>query len=101
MFQYRHVLVRLRAGDSVREIARTRLMGRDKLAELLAVAEQRGWLDGKDPLPEDEVIAAALGGGQRARSTVSSVEPYREQVKRCSPPGHAARSGASVAKTLP
>ena len=64
MFQYRHVLVRLRAGDSVREIARARLMGRDKLAELRAVAEQQGWLDGNTSLPEDEVIAAAVGGGQ-------------------------------------
>ena len=36
MFQYRQVLVRLRAGDTVREIARSGLMGRDKLGELRA-----------------------------------------------------------------
>ena len=45
MFQYRQALVRLRSGDSVREIARSGLMGRDKLAQLQMLALQRGWLD--------------------------------------------------------
>ena len=82
MFQYRQVLVRLRAGDSVREIARSGLMGRDKLGELRGVAEQQGWLDASAELPGDEAIAAALGQGQRrASSTVSSVEPHREVVR--------------------
>ena len=40
MFQYRQVLVRMRAGDSVRQIARSGLMGRDKLGVLRAVALQ-------------------------------------------------------------
>lgn len=83
MFQYRQVLVRLRAGDSVREIARSGLMGRDKLGELRAVAEQQGWLEASAELPGDEAIATALGEGQRrASSTVSSVEPHREVVRR-------------------
>ena len=38
MSQYRQVLVRLRAGDSEREIARTGVMGREKLAALHASA---------------------------------------------------------------
>ncbi|MFT7775305.1 hypothetical protein [Roseateles sp.] len=33
MFQYRQVLVRLRAGDTAREIARSGLLGRDKITE--------------------------------------------------------------------
>ena len=67
MFQYRQVLVRMRAGDSVREIARSGLMGRDKLGMLRAVALQHGWLDANAELPDDERIAAAVsGGGQRA-----------------------------------
>lgn len=44
MFQYRQALVRLRAGDTVREIARTGIMGRDKLGELRSLALSRGWL---------------------------------------------------------
>ena len=34
MFQYRQVLVRMRQGDSDRDIKRARLMGRRKAAEL-------------------------------------------------------------------
>ena len=82
MFQYRQVLVRLRAGDTVREIARLGLMGRDKLAALRALAEQHGWLDASAEIPDDAAIAAVLGGRRRASSTVSSVEPHREVVKR-------------------
>ena len=83
MFQYRQVLVRLRAGDSVREVARSGLMGRDKLGVLRTVALQHGWLDASAELPDDAKIAAAVSGGsQRASSTVSSVEPHREIVQR-------------------
>jgi len=82
MFQYRQVLVRLRAGDTVREIARSGLMGRDKLGVLRAVAEAQGWLDAGAEVPADEAIVAALGQGRRARSTISSVEPHREVVRR-------------------
>ena len=81
MFQYRQVLVRLRAGDTVREIARSGLMGRDKLGALRAVAEQQGWLDVGADVPDDAAIVAALGAGRRARSTVSSAEPHRALVK--------------------
>ena len=82
MFQYRQVLVRFRAGDSVRELSRSGLMGRDKLATLRAVAQERGWLDPQAQMPDDQTIAAALGPGRRASSTVSSVEPHRELVQR-------------------
>ena len=82
MFQYRQVLVRLRAGDSVRELSRSGLMGRDKLATLRAVAQERGWLDPQAQMPDDQTIAAALVPGRRASSTVSSVEPHRELVQR-------------------
>jgi transposase len=82
MFQYRQALVRLRAGDTVREIARSRLMGRDKLAALRALAEAQGWLAADAELPDDESLNRALGARRRAASTVSSVEPLREVVQR-------------------
>lgn len=83
MFQYRQALVRLRAGDSVREIARSGLMGRDKLSELQALAGQHGWLDAARELPQDEALAAALGARKRvAASTVSSAEPHRAVIER-------------------
>jgi transposase len=49
---------------------------------LRAVAEAQGWLDAGADVPDDEAIVAALGAVRRARSTVSSVEPHREVVKR-------------------
>ena len=82
MHQYRAVLVRLRQGDSDRDIARARLMGRNKLARFRALAAQQGWLELSAALPEDEAIAAVVGAAKRARSTISTVEPYRELVER-------------------
>ncbi len=54
MFQYRQVLVRLRRGESDREIARGKYMGRRKLAVLREVAQRAGWLDPAAPLPEEQ-----------------------------------------------
>ena len=80
MFQYRQVLARLRRGESDREIARGKYMGRRKLAALREVARREGWLDPAAPLPEDAVIAAALGAPRRAASTVSSLEAHRALI---------------------
>ena len=76
MFQYRQVLVRLRQGDSDREIARSRLMGRPKVAAFRELATTQGWLSPDAPLPEDATLSAAIGQARRARSTISTVEPY-------------------------
>jgi len=45
VFQDRQVLVRLRQSDTDRQIARSGLMGRHKLAAFRAVCQQHGWLD--------------------------------------------------------
>jgi transposase len=82
MFQYRGVLVRMRQGDTDREIARAGLMGRPKAARLRALAAEQGWLDPEAPLPDDATIAALVGAARRARSTISTVEPHRAQVER-------------------
>jgi transposase len=82
MFQYRGVLVRMRQGDTDREIARAGLMGRPKAARLRALAAEHGWLEPEAPLPDDATIAALVGAARRARSTISTVEPHRAQVER-------------------
>jgi transposase len=82
MFQYRQVLVRLRQGDSDRDIARSRLMGRPKVAAFRALAASHGWLAPEAALPDDATLNAAIGQARRARSTISSVEPHRAQVER-------------------
>jgi hypothetical protein len=82
MFQYRQVPVRLRQGDSDRDIARSRLMGRRKVAALRGLAASQGWLVPEAPLPDDAALSAAIGQARRARSTISTVEPHRAQVGR-------------------
>jgi transposase len=82
MFQYRQVLVRMRQGDTDRDIARARLMGRRKSAQLRELATARGWLDPSAALPEDEAIVQALAAPKRARSTISSLEPFRDLIAR-------------------
>ena len=96
MFQYRAVLVRLRQGDSDRDIARARLMGRPKVAALRVLADRHGWLIADAPLPEDAVIAAAIGQARRARSTISSVEPFRERLTHWAEQGV---SGVAIRRT--
>ncbi len=82
MFQYQQILVRLRQGDSDRDVARSRLMGRPKVAALRALAISQGWLRLEAPLPDDAAIAALIGRARRARSTISTLEPYRAQIER-------------------
>lgn len=82
LFEYRQVLVRMRQGDSDRDIARGGLMGRKKLTTVRREAEARSWLDPVQPLPDDATIAGVFGRTPHLPHTcVSTVEPYREQVR--------------------
>jgi len=47
MYQYRNALVRMRQGDSDRDIARSKTMGRKKLAQVREMASEQGWLMGQ------------------------------------------------------
>ena len=80
MHHYRQALMRMRQGDSDREIAKSGLMGRRTAAALRALAGVRGWLDTASPLPEDAIIADALAAPKRASTTISRLEPRREQI---------------------
>jgi transposase len=83
MHQFRDVLIRLRAGDRDREIARLGLMGRVKVSNFRALAQRLGWLQADQPLPDLNTIAQGLGlSGKRAASTISKAQPFREQVAR-------------------
>lgn len=81
MYQYRHVLVRLRQGDSDRTIARSGLMGRRKIGEVKQVAKEQGWLNPDSPLPDDAVLAEYFAHTQALpASCISSIEAWRDQV---------------------
>jgi len=80
MHHYRQALLRMRQGDSDREIATARVMGRRKAAHWREVAGGLGWLNTDQPLPEDEAIAHAMGAPRRASTTVSTLESHRERL---------------------
>lgn len=81
MFQYRQTLVRLRLGDSDREIARSRTMGRKKVAQIREIALARGWLAPDAALPDDATVAVALMRKEPLpASCISTLEPWREQI---------------------
>jgi transposase len=81
MFHYRQVLVRMRQGDSDRDLARARLMGRRKAGQLRELATQQGWLTPGTALPEDTQLAAVLATGTALPvSCVSTLKPWREEI---------------------
>jgi len=82
VFEYRQVLARMRQGDSDRDIARSKLMGRKKAAQLRELAQQQGWLTSEIPLPDDAAIAAVVPRAKTAATSVSSLVDHREQVAR-------------------
>lgn len=65
MFQYRHVIHRMRMGDSDRTIAKSGLMGRTKCGVVRMVAQQKGWL-AAEPLPDDELLATVFESDRKA-----------------------------------
>ncbi|MGF6978233.1 transposase [Paraburkholderia sp. JPY465] len=82
VFEYRQVLARMRQGDSDRDIASARLMGRGKLKTVRQIALARGWLDPGRPLPDDAELAAIFGHNPKLpRSCVSTIEPFRDLVR--------------------
>ncbi len=80
MFELRTILVRMRQGDSDRALAKAGLIGRPKAKALRTVARARGWLEPANPLPDDAVLAQALGPPRATVPTPSCVEPYRAVV---------------------
>lgn len=80
MHEYRHIISRMRLGDSDRQIAKAKLMGRTKAAELRKSAIAQGWLDLNIPLPDTNELAKVLSKEERSVQT-SSIEPFAEEVK--------------------
>jgi len=55
-------------------------MGRRTAAALRVLASGQGWLDTAALLPDDATIAGALAAPKRASTTISSLEPLRDQM---------------------
>ena len=81
MYEYRQVIHRMRMGESDRAIARSKLMGRLKCAQVREVAEGKGWL-GNVPLPDDRELTEIFGGAAEATPTRQSLSlAHEERIK--------------------
>lgn len=80
MHEVRHILCRMRLGETDRQLAKARLIGRKKAAVLRLVFGREGWLDPAQLLPEDAAIAAALAAPTPKPLPTSSVEAYRDAI---------------------
>ena len=81
MNQLRELIYRLRAGESQRRIAKDLGISRTTVSKYQKWAEEQGYLDATNPLPEDATLLAALGKPPQPTHAVSSVEPYRKVVQ--------------------
>jgi transposase len=57
MYQYRQIIFRLRQGESIRGIARTKLADRKKIRQIQEIAIKQGWLNPESNLPTDEDLS--------------------------------------------
>lgn len=77
--EIRHVITRMRLGETDRQISRAGLMGRNKAATLRRLAIERDWLNKDIPMPSNETIAAAMRP-TATPSYTSTIDPFAEQV---------------------
>lgn len=56
MYQYSQIISQFRSGGTVRGMAKTKLADRKKLRKIRDIAQAQGWLNPKNPMPNDEVL---------------------------------------------
>lgn len=91
MYQLRHILVRMRQGESDRALARSGLIGRDKSRSLRKLAREQGWLETSTTLPDNETLLRSVSShstqsddtadDHSSPASQSCVVPYKEQVE--------------------
>jgi integrase len=79
MHEIRHILYRMRQGEFDRDLARIRLIGRGKAADLRKIATLQGWLSPENPLPDDVVLAGALAHPRLKPGRPSSLHSHKER----------------------
>ncbi|HYQ90930.1 MAG TPA: IS21 family transposase, partial [Candidatus Competibacteraceae bacterium] len=81
-YLYRPSLGRRRQGASDREIARSGILGRRKIAKVRAVAAACGWLALDSPVPDEAVLSAQFARHEAVpASGISTLAPWREQIR--------------------
>lgn len=80
MYEYRQIVYRLKAGQSVRCISQETAFGRNKIQEIKKIATTHGWLSDK-LLPEEALLAEIIGKHQPPPASKSQATPYSALIK--------------------
>jgi hypothetical protein len=82
MYDYRQIIHRIRMGQTDREIARTKIIGRTKCGQIRAIAQDKGWLAEESPLPDDAALSEVFTNKASSNPThQSKCHSYEEQIK--------------------
>jgi transposase len=80
MYEYRQIIMHMRAGQSDRNIAQQKLAGRRKCQTIRVIAKQQGWLDSARALPSDKELADILSAPKPTHRSESRVMPYKDHI---------------------
>jgi transposase len=80
MYEVKQIILRLRLGESVREVARSQRVGRNTVAGIRDLAREQGWLDPLVAMPDDAAVAQFLKSTRPAPRQISSVDAYRTEL---------------------
>jgi transposase len=79
MYQYSHIIIQLRNGNSIRALSKAKLADRKKLRKIKEIAEAQGWLDSKNPMPDDGVLARFF---KKTKSSQKSLlDPHKTKIE--------------------
>ena len=87
LFDYLHLLERLRDGQSARDMERSGIASRNKIASVRKLVEPLGWLNPTNPIPSAEQIQALLVKDHVMPVRPSLTEPHREKVEKLAESG--------------
>lgn len=76
----REIIYRIRAGESERQIAIDIGLSRPTVHKYKVLAEEKGYLDVKRAMVEEQELLAELGPAAKPPKIPSSIEPYRNYV---------------------
>lgn len=96
MHEYRHILARMRQGESDRQLAKIGLIGRNKASKLRKTALRHSWLELTSPFPDNQELAKILSP-PAAQQQASSLSPFAKEVKNWHNQGI---SGTVIPRTL-
>ena len=80
--EIRNIIVRMRLGESDRQLAKAGLIGRSKAARIRSLANEKGWLDKSLELPANLEIESVVMKPSKQKVSGSIVKPYAKQVKK-------------------